>query len=98
MSRGWESKSVESQQASQQASQEAEQAGTPSQSTAAKASEIRGNVAADAEQKRRRQALELQRERILSERTASPHRRTALSSALTSIEEELAQLGWTLHL
>ena len=64
----------------------------------AAAAERRSNVAADAESKRRRQALELQRERILSERTSSPHRRTALSNALATIEEELAGLGWTIHL
>ncbi len=89
MSRGWESKSVESQQEGK-----------------AEASELRserpvdrgGNSAADAEQKRRRQALELQRERVLSERTSSPHRRSALSNALATIEEELAELGWTIHL
>jgi hypothetical protein len=48
--------------------------------------------------KRDLQALELQRERILSERTASPHRRSALASALIDIEEKLSELGWTLHL
>lgn len=51
-----------------------------------------------AERKRRVQALELQRERILSERTASPHRRSALANALADIEEKLAELGWTVHL
>jgi len=56
------------------------------------------NILADAERKRRVQALELQRERILSERTSSPHRRSALSMALASIEEQLAELGWALHL
>ena len=64
----------------------------------AAAVERRSNTAADAERKRRLQALELQRERILSERTSSPHRRTALSNALATIEEELAELGWTIHL
>ena len=54
--------------------------------------------AADAGRKRQRQALELQRERILSERTSSPHRRTALTNALADIEEKLAELGWTIHL
>jgi len=54
--------------------------------------------ATDAERKRQRQALELQRERILSERTSSPHRRTALTNALADIEEKLAELGWTIHL
>ena len=52
----------------------------------------------EAERKRQRQALELQRERVLSERTSSPHRRTALTNALADIEEKLAELGWTIHL
>ena len=54
--------------------------------------------AATAERTRLRQALELQRERILSERTSSPHRRSALAYALADIEEKLAELGWTVHL
>ncbi len=93
MSRGWESKSVESQQAEQEALPPASTNGTTKAAPA-----TRGNIAADAEQKRRIQALQLQRERILSERTSSPHRRSALGAALDSIEEELAQLGWTIHL
>lgn len=93
MSKGWESKSVEAQQAEQ------ESASTAGSASASKAQPGRvGNINADAEQARRLQALHLQRERILSERTSSPHRRTALSTALASVEEELAQLGWTLHL
>ncbi len=52
----------------------------------------------EADRKRRRQALELQRERVLSERTSSPHRRSALENALADIEEKLAELGWTVHL
>jgi len=51
-----------------------------------------------AERKRRVQALEMQRERILSERTSSPHRRSALTYALADIEEKLAELGWTVHM
>ena len=51
-----------------------------------------------AERKRKLQALELQRERILSERTSSPHRRSALTLALADIEEKLTELGWTIHL
>jgi len=54
--------------------------------------------AQDAERKRQRQALELQRERILSERTSNAHRRTALTNALADIEEKLAELGWTIHM
>lgn len=82
MSRGWESKSVEEQQA---------QAAAPKPET-------QENPAEDAERKRMRQSLELQRERILSERTSSPHRRSALGYALADIEEKLAELGWTVHL
>lgn len=51
-----------------------------------------------AERKRRVQALEMQRERILSERTSSQHRRSALAYALADIEEKLAELGWTVHM
>lgn len=82
MSRGWESKSVEEQQAQAQASQ----------------SDKRSFDAAEADRKRQRQALEMQRERILSERTASPHRRSALSLALADVEEKLAEFGWSIHL
>jgi hypothetical protein len=82
MSRGWESKSVEEQQ---------NQAADPKPSA-------KDNQAELAEQKRKRQALELQRERILSERTSSPHRRSALTLALADIEEKLTELGWTIHL
>jgi hypothetical protein len=53
--------------------------------------------AEDADRKRQRQALELQRERVLSERTSSPHRRSALTNALADIEEKLAELGWSIH-
>jgi len=86
MSRGWESKSVEEQQAQRQ-----------SEKTATKLAAADARIQ-DAEHKRKVQALELQRERVLSERTSSPHRRTALTNALADIEEKLAELGWTIHL
>lgn len=54
--------------------------------------------AREAEKTRKRQALLLQRERILSERTSNPHRRSALTNALADIEEQLAEFGWTVHL
>ena len=85
MSKGWESKSVEEQQA--------EAAAPKSTSNAELTAEARR---VEAERKRRIQALEMQRERVLSERTSSPHRRTALEAALTSIELELQQLGWSI--
>jgi hypothetical protein len=55
-------------------------------------------AAEEAERKRKLQSLQLQRERILSERTSSPHRRTALTNALADIEEKLAELGWSIQL
>ena len=86
---------MESQQASQQ---EAVDGKLTSAQVEAKRVELRANTAADAEIKRKRQALELQRERILSERTSSPHRRSALAAALIDIEEKLSERGWTIHL
>lgn len=46
--------------------------------------------AARAARLRERQALELQRERILNERTSNPIRRQALEAALAEIEAKLA--------
>ena len=83
MARGWESKSVEEQQA---------QTETP------KPQDKKIEKAAEAEKARRRKELELQREHILSQRTSNPHRRTALETALADIEEKLAALGWAIHL
>ena len=42
---------------------------------------------------RRRQALELQREHILSQRTSNAHRRAALAAALEQVETQLSALG-----
>jgi len=98
MSRGWESKNVENQQSLQKETGQEAPAANPAGQGPKAGGAIRGNVAADAELKRKRQALEMQRERILSERTSSPHRRTALEAALLEIEEKLGELGWTLHL
>lgn len=46
-----------------------------------------------AERTRRRQALDLQRENILSQRTSHPARRAALTAALEQIEAQIAALG-----
>lgn len=89
MSKGWESKNVEEQQA-QQVQQAASTAPNPAPDPA--------EAAAVAERKRRVQALEMQRERVLSERTSSPHRRSALALALATIERELEQLGWSIKI
>jgi hypothetical protein len=92
MSQGLQGKSVEEQQAESKPAE-----ATPAEKAAAKVVAA-NNILADAERRRRRQALELQRERILSERTSNVHRRTALTNALADIEERLAELGWTIHL
>ena len=62
------------------------------------AADAKTGAVLEADRKRRLQALELQRERVLSERTSSPHRRSALENALADIEEKLAELGWTIHM
>jgi len=87
MSKGWESKNVEEQQAEASTAK-------PAHPDEAKAAAHR----ADSEKKRRIQALELQRERVLSERTSSAHRRSALEQALATIEVELEQLGWSIKI
>ncbi len=79
MARGWESKSVEEQVEAQTRDQ---QSAPPS----------RDDKKADAARLRQRQALELQRERILDERTSNPVRRKALEAALAEIESKLAAL------
>jgi hypothetical protein len=78
MSKGWESKSVEEQQAERAAMVEA------------KSKSHKQNI--DGVNARARQALELQREQILSARTANPHRRAALEAALAQVEGQLAEL------
>jgi hypothetical protein len=87
MSKGWESKNVEEQQS----------AATRDDRTLAADQDL-ATKRADAERKRRIQALEMQRERILSERTSSPHRRNALTVALGEVEHLLQELGWALKL
>lgn len=86
MSKGWESKNVEEQQAA------------ASEQKASNAERTPDMARAEAERKRKVQGLELQRERVLSERTSSPHRRSALELALATIEYELEQLGWSIKL
>ena len=86
MSKGWESKNVEEQQAQQAAK------------SAPKPQADRGDAASAADRTRRIQDLEMKRERVLSERTSSPHRRSALELALATIERELEQLGWSIKI
>jgi hypothetical protein len=79
MARGWESKSVEEQML-------VHDEHPASQSAKDKA-------ISELARKRDLQALELQRERILSERTSSPHRRAALQAALSDIEAKLTSFN-----
>jgi hypothetical protein len=79
MARGWESKSVEDQVAESQAE-------TSNESKRRQASIAEGN------RQRQRQDLELQRERILDERTSNPNRRAALEAALADIEARLSKI------
>ena len=77
MARGWESKSVEEQQAEKE-------------SAPLSADELAHRKRLEeASKQRERQSLELQRERILDERTSNPIRRAALEAALADIEEKL---------
>ena len=85
MSKGWESKNVEEQQAE----------------AVARRSEAAGHAAAHLEagdRQRRIEALAMQRERVLSEKTSNPHRRSALEAALATIERDLELLGWSIKL
>jgi hypothetical protein len=81
MARGWESKSVEDQQSS-----------PVSRSSEVVTNHHQQNLDR-AKQARQKQELDLQRERILSERTSSPVRRAALEAALAAIESRLALLS-----
>lgn len=81
MARGWESKSVEDQVEQQRSSQPSPQNDTKQREATTAAA-----------RQRERQALELQRERILDERTSNPIRRAALEAALNDIEAKLTAL------
>ena len=83
MARGWESKNVEEQQE------------IAADSRPAAVAAVRQE---EQDRQRRLQGLQMQRERILSERTSSSHRRSALELALADVERELEQLGWTIHI
>ena len=83
MARGWESKSVEEQMAQ----------AMYSSNGVNNAETLRVADAARADRQRKLQALQLQRENILSQRTSNPSRRAALEAALEQIEASIAQLG-----
>ena len=79
MARGWESKSVEEQMSVHEEHPASQNA--------------RDKATGELARMRDQQALELQRERILSERTSSPHRRAALQAALSDIEAKLTSFS-----
>jgi hypothetical protein len=88
MARGWESKSVEEQMASAlQEPEVAPDAGFESEEAKRLAEQARTDRA------RAKQALNLQRENILSQRTSNPARRAALVAALAQVEAQIAELG-----
>ena len=82
MARGWESKSVEEQQSAADLT-----------ASGAAVDLAKRNGVERAKRERQRQELDLQRERVLSERTSSPVRRAALEAALADIEARLALLS-----
>jgi hypothetical protein len=88
MARGWESKSVEEQMATAQQSAQP-YPGNSFESINSKRAAEQARV----QRERQKQALRLQKENILSQRTSSPTRRAALESALAQIEAQLAELG-----
>jgi plasmid maintenance system antidote protein VapI len=87
MARGWESKSVEEQMANATDQK-------PPRPGEVLMTEAERRVAADqrAVNERRKQALNLQRENILSQRTSNPARRAALTAALAEIEAQISAL------
>jgi hypothetical protein len=83
MARGWESKSVEEQMASEP---------KPSVVTNPEI-ERKRQARENADRSRQLQTLTMQRENILSQRTSNPGRRTALAAALEQVEAEIAKLS-----
>lgn len=83
MARGWESKSVEEQMASESG---------PSIVTNPDA-ERKRQQRESADLSRQLQTLTLQRENILSQRTSNPSRRAALAAALEQVEAQIAKLS-----
>ncbi len=82
MARGWRSNSAEDEEPALGG------AGAPGALSEAE----RREFAASGEQRRRRDELELMRNRILAERTSNPQRRVALAAALAEVEARLARL------
>jgi hypothetical protein len=88
MARGWESKSVEEQMASVVEARVADSGNKMVTEDERRAAELQRTT-----RERQLQALNLQRENILSQRTSNPGRRAALESALKQIEAQMQSLG-----
>jgi hypothetical protein len=89
MARGWESKSVEEQMAQAALQKPDVNAGNEfvSEDQRRAADQLR------TVKERQRQALDLQKENILSQRTSSSARRAALEAALAHIEAQIEALN-----
>ena len=71
-----------------------DQAGAKVDGSAVGSGEKRRLAALESAQRtRQKQSLDLQRERILSQRTSNPGRRAALEAALKDIEAQIATLN-----
>jgi hypothetical protein len=87
MARGWESKSVEEQMANAMEAPVADSSNRMVTEEERRAAELQRTT-----RERQLQALNLQRENILSQKTSNPGRRAALEAALTHIEAQIQTL------
>jgi len=88
MARGWESKSVEEQMANALADPASVRGDGYVSEEDRRAAELKR-----ATHERQKQALNLQRENILSQRTSNPGRRAALEAALAQVEKQIQSIG-----
>jgi DNA topoisomerase IB len=88
MARGWESKSVEEQMANAVGNSSADSRREYVSEEVRRATELKR-----AARVRQIQALELQRENILSQRTSNPGRRAALEAALAHVEAQIQSIN-----
>jgi hypothetical protein len=88
MARGWESKSVEEQMANAMEAPVADSSNRMVTEEERRAAELQRTT-----RERQLQALNLQRESILSQKTSNPGRRAALEAALAHIEAQIQALG-----
>jgi hypothetical protein len=88
MARGWESKSVEEQMANALVD-----SGAKPENGFMNEEARRAAAQHTAARERQKQALNLQRENILSQRTSNPGRRAALEAALAQVESQIQSMG-----